>query len=151
MKLSRGVQVVSTHHEELVMHHDRDASPPTTEQEQQRPESTAGWRDLLRDQALQNAMRKRASGVPTYSVPEAAALLSISQEYLYRLIQGGAFPAVRMRLSGNQGRYVIPAKAVERLLDDATAATSCVEVGEWSEHWSGSNSTPSPVAGVISR
>ena len=94
-----------------------------------------GWRDVLRGQALQNAMRKRADGVLTYTVPEAAALLSISQEYLYRLIQASAFPAVRMRLGGNQGRYVIPAKAVERLLDDAAAAGSCVEVGEWSERW----------------
>lgn len=115
---------------------DSQASPPHTEEQPHGPEGSAGWRDVLRDQALQNAMRKRASGVPTYSVPEAAALLSISQEYLYRLIQAGAFPAVRMRIGGNQGRYVIPAKAVERLLDDATAATSCVEIGEWSERWS---------------
>jgi hypothetical protein len=51
------------------------------------------WRETLRKQALRNAMRKRAAGVPTYSVPEAAALLSVSQEYLYRLIQADGFPA----------------------------------------------------------
>lgn len=129
--------------------HDGQTSPPSTEQEPQQAENPPGWRNLLRDQALQNAMRKRASGVPTYSVPEAAALLSISQEYLYRLIQAGAFPAVRMRLGGNQGRYVIPAKAVERLLDDATAATSCIEVGEWSERWTATGTASA--AGVISR
>jgi excisionase family DNA binding protein len=82
-------------------------------------------------------MAKRAAGVPTYSVPEAAALLSISQEYLYRLIQGGGFPAVRMRLSGAQGRYVIPAKAVEQLLNAATDAATSVEVSEWAAGWTG--------------
>ena len=120
------------------------ANPPPAVQD---PVDVPGWRDFLRGQALQNAMRKRASGVPTYTVPEAAALLSISQEYLYRLIQASAFPAVRMRLGGNQGRYVIPAKAVERLLDDATAVGSCVEVGEWSERWTAGTSN----AGVTVR
>jgi len=94
--------------------------------------SSAQWRGRLRDQALQTGMSKRAAGVPTYSVPEAAALLSISQEYLYRLIQTGGFPAVRMRVSGSsQGRYVVPAQAVERLLADTTAAGGCVEVADW--------------------
>ena len=81
------------------------------------PVRTAEWRESLRAQALRNAMQKRASGVPTYSVPEAAALLSISQEYLYRLIQADGFPAVRMRVGAGQGRYVVPAKAIEQLLD----------------------------------
>jgi excisionase family DNA binding protein len=93
------------------------------------------WRESLRDQALQKAMRKRSTGVPTYTVPEAAALLSVSQEYLYRLIQAAAFPAVRMRSGGNQGRYVVPAKAIERLLDEATADSSSVESAEWSQRW----------------
>jgi excisionase family DNA binding protein len=84
---------------------------------------------------LRTALAKRAAGVPTYSVPEAAALLSISQEYLYRLIQAGGFPAVRMRLGRSQGRYVVPAKAVERLLDDTTAAGASVEVTDWSAAW----------------
>ncbi len=110
---------------------DDEDRPATAEATSRTP--TTAWRDVLRLQALRNAMRKRADGVPTYSVPEAAALLSISQEYLYRLIQGGEFPAVRMRLGTSQGRYVVPAKAVERLLDDATAAGNCVEAAEWSE------------------
>ncbi|GAA3249481.1 hypothetical protein GCM10017691_60590 [Pseudonocardia petroleophila] len=93
------------------------------------------WRGTLRTQALENAMRKRAAGVPTYSVPEAAALLSISQEYLYRLIQSDGFPAVRMRAGRGQGRYVVPAKAVERLLDGATDAGTCVESAEVAQQW----------------
>jgi excisionase family DNA binding protein len=95
------------------------------------------WREKLRAQALASAIAKRAAGAPTYSVPEAAALLSVSQEYLYRLIQADGFPAVRMRLSGWQGRYVVPAKAVEQLLDVASTNGLCVEmtdaVAEWDE------------------
>lgn len=92
------------------------------------PARTApAWREALREQALRNAMRKRADGVPTYTVPEAAALLSISQEYLYRLIKTDAFPAVRMRIGRAQGRFVVPAKAVEQLLEAAAEAGGCVE------------------------
>lgn len=92
-------------------------------------------REALRKQALASALRKRAAGVPTYSVPEAAALLSISQEYLYRLIQADGFPAVRMRSGAGQGRYVVPAKAVERLLDDATSHGTCIESSAVAEQW----------------
>ncbi|MGI9002071.1 MAG: helix-turn-helix domain-containing protein [Pseudonocardia sp.] len=94
--------------------------------------SPARWRVRRRDLALRNALVKRSAGVPTYSVPEAAALMSVSQEHLYRLIHEGGFPAVPMGLSGSrQGRYVVPAQAVERLLTDTTAAGGCVEVAEW--------------------
>jgi excisionase family DNA binding protein len=92
-------------------------------------------RAVLREAILRNAMRKRAEGVPTYSVPEAAALLSISQEYLYRLIQAGGFPAVRMRIGGRKGRYVVPAKAVEKLLDAASDDNTCIDAREWTERW----------------
>jgi excisionase family DNA binding protein len=80
-------------------------------------------------------MRKRNQGVPSYTVPEAAALLSISQEYLYRLIQADGFPALVMRLGRAKGRYVVPAKAVERLLADATDGVSCVDVSTWTDAW----------------
>lgn len=93
------------------------------------------WRESLRTQALESAMRKRSAGVPTYSVPEAAALLSISQEYLYRLIQADGFPALHMRAGGGQGRYVVPAKAVDRLLDGAVAAGNCVESAVLTQQW----------------
>lgn len=97
--------------------------------------STNGCRELLRNAALRNAMQKRGAGVPTYSVPEAAALLSISQEYLYRLIQADGFPAVRMRIGGRQGRYVVPAKAVDQLLNHAIDTAHCVDAGEWTQQW----------------
>ena len=86
------------------------------------------WRRACRDLTLRNALGKRADGVPTYSVPEAAALLSVSQEHLYRLIRADAFPAVRMRVGREQGRYVVPARAVEALLDAATGSGGLVDV-----------------------
>lgn len=115
--------------------HDQVRALPTADRGRDDRPGTAEWRGHLRDLALRNALQKRITGVPTYSVPEAAALLSISQEHLYRLIQAGGFPAVRMRLSGHQGRYVVPARAVEQLLDDATASGGCVDVREWAASW----------------
>jgi excisionase family DNA binding protein len=101
-------------------------------------QDTERWRERLRGQTLRSALRKRSEGVPTYSVPEAATLLSISQEYLYRLIQAGGFPAVRMRIGARQGRYVVPAKAIEQLLDNVAVVGECVDVGEWSRQWQAS-------------
>ncbi|MQA07700.1 MAG: helix-turn-helix domain-containing protein [Pseudonocardiaceae bacterium] len=95
----------------------------------------AQCRELMRDIALRNALQKRANGVPTYKVPEAAALLSVSQEYLYRLIQADVFPGLCMRHRRGQGRYVIPAKAVEQLLDGACAEGRCLDVGDWTAEW----------------
>lgn len=87
----------------------------------------AEWRRACRDVVLQSALRKRSEGVPTYSVPETAALLSVSQEHLYRLIRADAFPAVRMRLGREQGRYIVPARAVEALLQAASDAGRLVD------------------------
>jgi excisionase family DNA binding protein len=111
--------------------------PVVSVQDEARPMKLSGeLRDVLRAQALESAMRKRGAGVPTYSVPEAAALLSISQEYLYRLIQSDGFPAVRMRAGrGKQGRYVVPARAVERLLDLASEDGGCVESADFAAVW----------------
>lgn len=110
-------------------------TPGSDQREVTGRKSSGAFRGFLKDAALRSAMQKRANGVPTYSVPEAAALLSISQEYLYRLIQAGNFPAVRMRIGGRQGRYVVPAKAVEQLLDEAVDSNVCVEAAAWSQSW----------------
>jgi excisionase family DNA binding protein len=85
------------------------------------------WRHACRDLTLKCALQKRAAGVPTYSVPEAAALMSVSQEHLYRLIRADAFPSVRMRRGGEHGRYVVPARAVEEILNAAIAAGGRIE------------------------
>jgi len=66
--------------------------------------------------------------VPSYTIPEAAALCSVSPEHLYRLVRSGMFPALRLARGGEKGRYVIPARAVEQLLNEATDANACVDV-----------------------
>src|SRR5690606_41932807 len=65
-------------------------------------------REIMRDAALRNAIRKRAEGVPTYTVPDASALLSISQEYRYRLIQADSLPAYRLWNGLAQAPVVAP-------------------------------------------
>lgn len=97
--------------------------------------TTGDLRGVLRLRALESAIGKRAAGVPSYSVPEAAVLLSISQEYLYRLIQSDGFPAVRMRAGAGQGRYVIPARAIEQLLNAAADAGTTVESADFTAQW----------------
>jgi excisionase family DNA binding protein len=89
------------------------------------------WRSVCREVTLKAALRKRAVGVPTYTVPEAAALLSVSQEHLYRLIKADAFPAVHMRRGRDQGRYIVPAKAVDAMLDSATASGALVSAADY--------------------
>jgi excisionase family DNA binding protein len=92
-------------------------------------------RSAARGRALDSALRKQASGVPTYTIPEAAALLSVSQEHLYRLVRADAFASVRMRRGDEQGKYVIPARAVHDLLSAALNAGGCLDVAEWAETW----------------
>lgn len=105
---------------------DRSATPedhPSVEKDG----AGAAWRrSERRERTLQSALRKRAAGVPTYTVPEAAALLSVSHEHLYRLIKADAFPALDMRRRRDQGRYVVPARAVEEMLKVATETAAAV-------------------------
>lgn len=89
-----------------------------------------GARLIRCERVLRNALQKRELGVPTYTVPEAAALLSRSREHLYRLIRAGAFPAVGMT-RGRRGDYVVPAKAVEAMLDAATATGAVVNAADF--------------------
>jgi hypothetical protein len=96
------------------------------------PEDDRGrWRERCREVTLQAALRKRAAGVPTYTVPEAAVLLSVSPEHLYRLINADAFPAVHMHRAGDQGRYIVPARAIEAMLDAATAKGGRVDASDF--------------------
>lgn len=81
-------------------------------------------RQRRRERVLQSALSKRAAGVPSYTVPEAAALLSISQEHLYRLIRAGAFPAVPMRAGLEGGKYVVAAADVEEFLHPSPSGNS---------------------------
>lgn len=54
-----------------------------------------------------------------YTVPEAAELLRVSEVTLYREIRANRFPAIKIR-----GRYVVPAKAIDDLEQEALASTA---------------------------
>jgi excisionase family DNA binding protein len=49
-----------------------------------------------------------------YTVREAAAELRVNKNTLYRAIHDNAFPAVKIR-----SRFIVPAKAIEQLLERA--------------------------------
>lgn len=108
---------------------------PAQDAGQQAGTSASDLRGVLRLRALESAIAKRAAGVPSYSVPEAAVLMSISQEYLYRLIQSDGFPAVHMRAGVGQGRYVVPAAAVDQLLKSAVHAGRLIESADFTADW----------------
>ena len=61
-----------------------------------------------------------------YSVAATARMLGASEMTVYRAIQAGEFPALRIR-----GRIVVPAKALEALTEEALSRRSVVDVAEW--------------------
>ncbi|MCO1577696.1 helix-turn-helix domain-containing protein [Crossiella sp. SN42] len=65
-----------------------------------------------------------AAGKPAfYTVREAARILRVDPATLYRAIREDAFPAVRVRT-----RYVVPAVALDKLVNEATESGGCVDV-----------------------
>jgi excisionase family DNA binding protein len=60
-----------------------------------------------------------------YTVREAAEIMRCNASTLYRAIREGAFPAVRIR-----NRYVVPVKAIDALVEQATQSGGCVDVAE---------------------
>lgn len=61
-----------------------------------------------------------------YSVAQVAAMLGMSSMTLYRAISAGEFPAVRIR-----GRLIVPARAVESMVDAAVADRTVVDAADW--------------------
>jgi excisionase family DNA binding protein len=61
-----------------------------------------------------------------YSVSQVAAMLGTSPVTLYRAIREGEFPAVRIR-----GRLIVPAQAVEAMVDAAVAEHTAVDAADW--------------------
>jgi excisionase family DNA binding protein len=57
-----------------------------------------------------------------YSVAEVARMFGMSSMTVYRAIAAGEFPAVRIR-----GRLIVPARAVEAMVDAAMAGGPAVE------------------------
>ena len=61
-----------------------------------------------------------------YSVSEAAQRFGMSDMTLYRAIRAGQFPALRIR-----GRFVIPAQAIEAMVDTAMESGGLVDAADW--------------------
>ncbi len=61
-----------------------------------------------------------------YSVSQVARMFGMSSMTLYRAINAGEFPAVRIR-----GRLIVPAKAVEAMVDIAVAKQTAVDPAAW--------------------
>jgi excisionase family DNA binding protein len=61
-----------------------------------------------------------------YSVAQAARMFGMSSMTLYRAIASGEFPAVRIR-----GRLIVPAEAVDAMVDAAIAEQSVVDAADW--------------------
>ena len=61
-----------------------------------------------------------------FSVSEVAAMLGTSDMTLYRAINAGEFPAIRIR-----GRLIVPAKALDAMIDAATASGAVVNAADW--------------------
>jgi excisionase family DNA binding protein len=61
-----------------------------------------------------------------YSVSQTARLLGMSQMTLYRAISAGEFPAVRIR-----GRLIVPARAIEQMVDAALYDGALVDAAAW--------------------
>jgi len=61
-----------------------------------------------------------------YSVADAARLFGMSEMTLYRAIHAGQFPAVRIR-----GRLIIPAKAIDAMIEAAVGNGCLVDAADW--------------------
>ena len=68
-------------------------------------------------------MTERSERPTFYTVAETARILRVNPATIYRAIQADAFPAVRVR-----SRYVIPAEAVDRLVEQAAETGAVVDV-----------------------
>jgi excisionase family DNA binding protein len=60
------------------------------------------------------------------SVAETARLLGMSEMTLYRAINAGEFPAVRIR-----GRLIIPARAIEEMVEATLTTGRPVDTADW--------------------
>ena len=61
-----------------------------------------------------------------YSVPEAARMIGMAPVTLYRAIRDGEFPAMRVR-----GRLIIPARAIDAMIDAAITENTAVDASGW--------------------
>jgi len=67
----------------------------------------------------------RGKPTETYSVGEFARALGVGEMTVYRAIHAGRLPAIKFG-----GRYVIPARALEDLIEAAMSSGGLVDVTE---------------------
>ncbi|WP_237768778.1 helix-turn-helix domain-containing protein [Actinopolymorpha cephalotaxi] len=79
-------------------------------------------RSVLRSRSVAAAAEPRRF----YSVAEVARILGTSEMTLYRAIHAGEFPAVRIR-----GRLIVPAKALDDMVEAALSTQAVVDAGDW--------------------
>lgn len=70
--------------------------------------------------------RERLPERQYYDVAEVAAIIGISKPSLYRIINEGGFPAVRIR-----GRVFVPRRAIEEMTESAVAGQTVVDAADW--------------------
>ena len=61
-----------------------------------------------------------------HSVTEVARIFGMSPMTVYRAIAAGEFPAVRVR-----GRLIVPARAIEEMVEAALADQGLVDAAGW--------------------
>jgi excisionase family DNA binding protein len=71
------------------------------------------------------ATKPDVSAPTFYTVPEAAQMLRVDPATIYRAIRADEFPAIRVR-----SRYIVPAKALEQLAEQATAAGGRIDIAQ---------------------
>lgn len=61
-----------------------------------------------------------------YSVAEVARMFGMSTMTVYRAIADEEFPAVKIR-----GRYIVPAKAIDAMVNAATTSLAIVDAADY--------------------
>jgi len=73
---------------------------------------------------MSSAIEARQGNPPAfYTVAEAAQILRVDAATIYRAIKDDAFPAIRLRT-----RYVVPARALDELVQQAAESGGVVDV-----------------------
>lgn len=75
---------------------------------------------------LRSGTEPPAAAPRFYSVSEVARIFGMSPMTVYRAISAGEFPAVRIR-----GRLIVPARAVDAMVDAAVAEQGVVDAAAW--------------------
>lgn len=71
-------------------------------------------------------------------IREAAEMIGVSYNTLWRAIRDDQFPAVRIR-----DRIIVPLQAINMLLDAACASGELVDAAGWTANWISSPAEPS--------